>query len=344
METPTVLHAADSNNSPPSHPAVSRERRGWIPGVLRSAGLWLACLTIMQIATVCYGQCDAGHTYWEVSTRCLSDSPNCQVMPNFRVGTNAYGAWSTSSVEQLIAHCQEHSSNRLVVYVHGNWMDASDARTRGLTIYKKLQCHSVGSITFVAFTWPSEKRQGFARDVWAKKDRTDAESVYLAQLLPELASDQPPGLLGFSFGGRILVGALHLLGGGNLAGRQLPGQPTRFASRLTLFAPAFDRTGLGKCGSYNRALTCVSQVVNLYNSTDPVLRRFRFFDRQSRPIAAGFSGLVINGLMPLQSDSSLEPGPKIEQYDCRTIGRSHAELDYFKCSAISGAIRNILGQ
>jgi hypothetical protein len=72
---------------------------------------------------------------------------------------------------------------------------------------------------------------------------------------------------------------------------------------------------------------------------DPILKRFRFFDQDGSPIAAGFAGIMApRSLEPLSEDSS------IRQFDCRSIGRTHAELDYLKCAVATGAFENVLGK
>ncbi len=288
--------------------------------------------------------CECEHTFWEVSSRCLPECPSIDnQIPAFEVTRCEDGQWQKSSIDALIEYCLLHRSHhKLVVYVHGNWMDASDARTRARRNFKNVSARAQGSVTFVAYTWPSQRKHGYARDVLEKKDRIDAESYYLSKLLAHLECDNGPGVMGFSFGGRVLMGALHILHGGALAGRRLE-TPVFRCMRVSLFAPAFDRDSLTASGRYNQALYGVERIVNLYNSRDPVLRRFRFFDRD-RPIAAGFAGLPVPMLAPTRADKPLTASPKIVQYDCQNIGRSHAELDYFKCSAITIAISNVLGQ
>ena len=121
--------------------------------------------------------------------------------------------------------------------------------------------------------------------------------MYLANVLTQLPMELPLGALGYSFGAPVTCGALQLLGGGSLAGRALPAPATRPSSiRLSLMAPAFDQESFSLNGRYRKTLEIVEQVVNLYNSDDPILRRFRFFDRESAPVAAGFSGLRVSRL------------------------------------------------
>lgn len=144
--------------------------------------------------------------------------------------------------------------------------------------------------------------------------------------------------MGFSFGGAVIAGTLHLLGGGALDGRALP-HPIAYHSnvRVSMVAPAFDRDQLGPGGKYELALMQADRLVNLYNSVDPVLKRFRFIDRGS-PEAAGFLGINARG------GSRLLTAPNVVQYDCsRAAGRTHNEVDYYRnCPAVPTALKNVL--
>lgn len=143
-----------------------------------------------------------------------------------------------------------------------------------------------------------------------------------------------------------MCGTLHLLSGGKLAGRCLPQAECDVRYRLSLYAPAFDRTALAPGGEYQLALKNVDKTVNLYNSSDPVLRRFKYIDRSSKPIAAGFAGILATTFgadKETGSGNPLSGSTGIVQYDCRSIGRSHYELNYYSCSAMPTALKNVLG-
>ncbi len=287
------------------------------------------------------GPVRACDSVWEVSSRGLSECPRTDECPELTVTRQLDCLWRTASMSDLLVDVGTEPPARTVIYVHGNWMCQPEARSRALTVYRTLCARKCEPVRFIAFSWPSEREDHFARDVIGKKNRLDADAYYLATLLQQLPPDEPMGLVGFSFGGPVICGALHLAGGGTLAGRQVcaPTSPEHCV-RVSLMAPAFDRTALTHCGRYRQALVKVDQMVNLYNSSDPILRRFRFFDRSTSPVAAGFAGI----LEP-RSSEPLHPNPKILQFDCRgSIGRTHAELAYLKCRAYYRAIENVLGR
>ncbi len=303
----------------------------------------LACYLAMASSTLrAQATLRTGDAFWRFSSRALPDCPATSGLPNFTVhqlGSDGC-QWTQRSQEELLALLYTANAPRIVIYVHGNWMSPEVAQQRAWIVYRKLvQSVDCEPICFVAYTWPSERSEGFARDIVGKKSRLDTDSFYLAKLVSSLPSQCPLGLIGYSFGSPVVCGALHLLGGGPPLERgtsavQCDLQPVR----VSLIAPAFDRTSLAAGGRYSLALSRIDKLVNTYNSVDPVLKRFRFFDRDTSPTAAGFAGI----LQP-RVDSPLQSHFKIEQYDCCCIGRTHAELDYMTCPAVIRSLKNAVG-
>ncbi len=284
--------------------------------------------------------CRTEDTVWEISSRCLPDCPGLEYEPQFAVSENADCCWWPQTLDGLRNQLSSHSEQKIIFYVHGNWMPHAEARQRALAVYRRLvRCADSRPICFIAFSWPSERREGFARDAIGKKTRLDTDSYYFAQAIEGLQLQQSAGFIGYSFGAAVVCGAQHLLAGGNLCGYQLRVTPANhLPAKISMLAPAFDRQELTARGRYHLALEEADSVFNLYNSMDPILKRFRFFDRDSAPIAAGFAGLLESrSSEPLAADST------IEQFDCRCIGRTHAELDYLKCPYVQRAFENVLG-
>jgi hypothetical protein len=314
---------------------VVRQQHFLLFMLLAVGAVWPTFLPAQTVAIGC-------NSIWEVSSRSLPDCPNSNFVPAFDVHLVEQGCWKLGDKSRILGELTD-PSRRTVIYVHGNWMDRSEARQRALSVYSKMlrsRCAEDGQpISFILFSWPSERREGFARDVRSKKDRLNADAFYLARFLEQNSATSSLGLIGYSFGGTVVCGALHLLHGGVLDGRRAGlTASASLPTRVSLIAPAFDRTDLAAGGNYSRALDGVERLVNVYNSTDPILKRFRFFDRDAAPIAAGFAGI----LEP-RFGSPLVANEKIQQYDCNTIGRTHAELAYLQCDAASLAMQNVLG-
>lgn len=287
------------------------------------------------------GLCRPGDSLWEVSSRALPDCPQIGEKQHFEIFQLQQSCWPAQPLETLKQLTSAASGQRIVIYVHGNRMSQQDLHLRAQQVYQRLIC-SVSSepICFIAFSWPSDRRGRLGDDIALKKMRLNADAYYLASFVQSLELRRPIGYLGYSFGSAIVCGAHHLLAGGTLNGYQLPELPTQlYEDRISLIAPAFDRQDLTAYGRFSQALVGVEKVVNLYNSNDPVLKRFRFFDRSSSPIAAGFAGIA-----DPSSTSPLDADLRIAQYDCRCIGRTHLELDYHSCSSVGVAFRNVVGQ
>ncbi|MCA9156951.1 MAG: alpha/beta hydrolase [Planctomycetales bacterium] len=251
------------------------------------------------------------------------------------------GCWSAQPLETLREFISAAIGQRVVIYVHGNRMSQQDLHLRALQVYRRLVSHvRCEPICFIAFSWPSDRNGGLGKDVAIKKRRLNVDAYYLASFVQSLELRQPIGYLGYSFGSAVICGAHHLLAGGTLSGYQLSEFPTQlYQDRISLIAPAFDRQSLTAYGRFSQALVGVEKVVNLYNSIDPILKRFRFFDRNTSPIAAGFAGIL-----DPSSTSPLDADQRIVQFDCRCIGRTHSELDYQNSSCAEYAFRNVVGQ
>ncbi len=303
----------------------------------------IALTLIGSIVFTPAGPCSAafpvreGDSVWEVSSRHLSGT--CQLGVPLRISKVIGCSFQSSSLEEFIADPVSLNAPQTIVYVHGNWMEWSGARDRGLYVYQMLTAQTDQPIRLILFSWPSERDGRIAPDVREKASLAHVESYYLADFLKHVPSDRTIGMMGFSFGGAVICGALQLLGGGSLDGRALS-QPIAAHRdvRVSLVAPAFDRNQLNQGGKYELALGQIERLVNLYNSVDPVLKRFRFIDRGS-PEAAGFLGINARSGMRLSTH------PNVEQFDCsRAAGRTHSEVDYYRnCPSFKTSLQNALG-
>ena len=250
-----------------------------------------------------------------------------------------------------------------VLYAHGNWMTRENARERAKIIARHLRCRSQQPLRVLMLSWPSQRERHPIADIRENAACTDTQAFYLAYVLRVLVAEESTSLLGFSFGGRIVTGALHLLAGGAIQGRKLEevwpesaachgNDPTvvqaggcKPAFRVSLIAPAVDQTSLQPHGVYHLAMGSIDKLVNIYNSRDPVLRRFRFLDSGSKPIAAGFSGFLAgNTTGDPPATQPLAKQDRIYQYDCdKSLGVTHDERTYLtKCSNIHIAYDNLL--
>ena len=110
-----------------------------------------------------------------------------------------------------------------VVFIHGNRTDADEAVVKGWYAYESIQAETADRpFRYVIWSWPAERvcRRNKV-DVQLKADYSDVESYYLAKWLDRLRPGVKVSLVGHSFGPRIITGALHLLAGGEVAGRNM---------------------------------------------------------------------------------------------------------------------------
>ncbi len=285
-----------------------------------------------------------GDEVWLVSSRCLPDLEKCSTLSAVKFNVSRFQCgtgWSAVDESELTASFTSMPDMRTVIYAHGNWMTYENALGRGGYVYNRLSQRASESIRFIIYSWPSQRDGRPIRDVYEKADRSNTDTYYFAHLLSRVPESSPLGLLGFSFGGRVVGGGLHLVAGGTLEGRTVSAWNRPRNVDVSFVAPAFDRTWLAAGREYGMAMQSVEALVNIYNSRDPVLRRFRFIDRVTTPIAAGFSGLADpRATQPLQADA------RIAQYDCGdAVGNSHDEMNYYhKCCAYNTALDNVLGK
>jgi hypothetical protein len=221
-----------------------------------------------------------------------------------------------------------------VIYVHGNRIPSDDAIERGRLIYQNVKCCRDGSpIDWVIWSWPSDQQGILTHDARIKAARTDGQGLYLAWLLRKHAQfDVDNTLIGYSFGARIITGALHAMAGGSLGGRMLPGEP-QLGRRIEagLVAPAIDSGWLSSQGYHRLATQNLDRLVLLYNRRDAVLKRYWLIDRVRGRMALGYSG---PSSFAERFDGSTLP---VLSRDCSpSVGLQHDELDYYRKSCRAG--------
>ena len=141
------------------------------------------------------------------------------------------GSWTPAAAKDF--HAGEDIKTPTVVFVHGNRTDADEAVEKGWYTYQSICAEADGRpFRYVIWSWPADRMFRHSRpDVQLKAEYCDAESYYLAAWLHGVRPDTKLSLVGHSFGPRIITGALHLLAGGELAGRTLATDTNRTATK-----------------------------------------------------------------------------------------------------------------
>lgn len=227
----------------------------------------------------------------------------------------------------------------LVVYVHGNRYNWFTASQHGWRVYESLTacCRTAPRMRFVIWSWPSDQVRGPLRDIRQKADRAETETFFLGGFLSQLDPNTSVGLVGYSYGVRIISGGLHLLAGGSLGGTVLShsATATRVPVRVAMLAAAMDHDALCPGHCYGAALEQVDRLLVLYNSCDPALQRYSLADRRSHDSALGYVGLPWNCLGSLAD--------RAEQLDAAPyVGRMHDVNLYFGSDTVTQEIARTL--
>ncbi|MEN6449574.1 MAG: alpha/beta hydrolase [Thermoguttaceae bacterium] len=287
-------------------------------------------LVILSLQAVAVGA-DAPRI-WLLSTRCVDGFRNA------RDATAQIEYWRIGQCgDQQPADAEEFRScdsveMPTVVFVHGNNTAASEAVTKGLYVYASI-CSQVGDkpFRFVIWSWPADRLRRIAGNTRMKAVQCDVESYYLAAWLDGLRPGTKVCLVGHSFGPRIIAGALHLLGGGELACRRLPEKTVaawaggkRNPLRAVLLAGALDADWLAAGSRNGRALSLSDQVLITCNEGDRVLRWYPHLWSRHGPQALGLVG-----------PCGLDAADNVEVVDVRgAVGRIHDWRGYASASEV----------
>ena len=179
-------------------------------------------------------------------------------------------------------------------FIHGNRETYPSAIQTGMVTYRRLKaCRPESPVRFVIWSWPAARVcRNNRQDVQLKACRSDTESYYLARCLDRVRPDVAVSLVGYSFGARVITGALHIFGGGQVAGRGLaePARADRAPLRVVLVAAALNNDWLLPGRRNGLALGQSERVLVTQNGCDPVLRFYpRLYGRRG-PEALGFTG------------------------------------------------------
>jgi len=273
---------------------------------------------------------------WMVSERHIGYLQSEEIPP---LVTKRYD-WASGWVDAETTDLSQPASPEqiLVVYIHGNRMSSCDADYHGRYVYRLItsQIDDPVSIRYVIWSWPSAEIQGQMRDLRGKARRTELSGYCLGWFLAQLPEQQRVSLLGYSYGARIATGALHLLGGGQLSGRTLPETAAPGPqARVVMFAAALHHNWLRPGGYHEMAWSHLDYMLNLFNSCDPVLKRYRFLYKGSHAQALGFVGMYTGDLGPSRE--------LIEQRNvCNVVRKSHSESGYFRSRRLLQRMQQVL--
>ncbi|HEY4233251.1 MAG TPA: hypothetical protein VGM76_07480 [Lacipirellulaceae bacterium] len=216
---------------------------------------------------------------------------NIQVESYVATGDGGRRCWQSADMGGLTS---ANPSVPTVIFVHGNQISPGDAKQEGVALYRRMvwAADSPTPIRYVIFSWPSSKISGLLRDVRVKALRTRPAGCQLAWVIDQLPGETPVELIGFSFGARIITGALHILGGGDLGGLTLAARqhPDRQPMNVVLFAAALNSDWLCPGHYHGQAMTQVDRMMLLNNCNDMAMEYYRFSATCGNPQALGLCG------------------------------------------------------
>ncbi len=259
---------------------------------------------------------DAAGQVWLISTRRAPRSGRVESARGridywrFR----AQGEWLPADEDAFLQGDEKAAPT--AIFIHGNRVDPDTAIRDGWRVYRCMKRHAAGRpFRLAIWSWPADRVPGRNRyDVQVKACRSDVQSYYLAECLQRLDPEVPVSLIGYSFGARVITGALHILAGGQVAGRSLP-EPTgeRRQIRAVLVAAALDADWLLPGRRNGLTLSQVDRMLVTRNARDPVLRWYRLTYGRGGPPAMGHVGPAWCG-----------PAGNLEVLDVTcSVGRAH---------------------
>ncbi|MCS7239474.1 MAG: hypothetical protein NZ899_14580 [Thermoguttaceae bacterium] len=272
-----------------------------------------------------WGVAAENSTYWVMSTREISLSA---VKPGVYqtvtvLRADEEGALDEAKLEGLVDAIL--ATKRVVIYLPGNRSDFASGHCEGWALYKLLsEVQGAPPIVFALWSWPADRVTfGQRSDIWIKACRADAEAFILADWLRTLRSDVRVLLVTYSLSARAALGALHLLGGGQVAERQLENtisQPSPQIAAL-LVAPAVDAHALAPGGAFELAIARAHKVALTVHPGDTLLRLYPLLYGLRGPQALGFVGPIC--LRP-------EDAEKVDIIPMQGwAGRGHGWQNYF---------------
>ncbi|MCE9525971.1 MAG: hypothetical protein K8R36_07945 [Planctomycetales bacterium] len=239
--------------------------------------------------------------------------------------TSRYDAGYWKGADDQAFYSSDDQETVTVIYIHGNRMDAAGAEARGLAIYRELfSSQTDGKIRYVIWSWPSDQIRGPIKDVRFKAFHSDDEAFMLARFLAPIPADRRVGLIGFSYGARIIGGGLHILGGGELVGRGIE-EGKRPTFRVVYWAAGVQNDWLLPGNVHGKAMPLGLTWLNIYNSCDSILWRFDKIDKCDGSPGLGYVGLA-GGKSYLPTDLA----DRYEEFDAsHLIGGDHRSEPYF---------------
>jgi hypothetical protein len=242
--------------------------------------------------------------------------------------------------------CPEHPGNfaaalqpgaPVCIVVHGSFVDWQSVQNEAHAIYHWIRAASPNQpLNVVFYTWPSAGAAMLVPHLGVALygKRASHNGFYLSQLIAEIPGHHPICLVGHSHGARMVVSAMHLMGGGAVRKTPLGYDALRGRRlRAVLVAAAIDHHWLNPGERYGCALNSVECLLNLQNRKDVAMNAY--------PLRAPFSRRALGrtDFTPKDRAQIGWQGAKLATLDTTSlIGPGHMWPNYYQHPEIAWAM------
>lgn len=291
---------------------------------------------------------------WQIETSWASHTyPSGDQLRKLLFYRKSGNKWEKSDMKTFLS--TQGTTQPVIFYVHGNRTEANTAMVQGMMCLRNFKTETPARL--VVWTWDAERVSTRPRIEYSTKaNYSDFQGFYLANILEQMNENTPVVLVGHSFGARVILSALHLLGNGRVGNRTLeaafPAEPQEISFNLKkkpalqigesqknlpklnalLVGAAISCNAMVPGAIYDRALDVVSEMHITQNGADPALKFYPLMNgpRNRLPEAMGYAGPVLNRIKK-------EDGAKVQVI--RLEYQTHQFLEYISMQCVQNGLQ-----
>ncbi len=234
------------------------------------------------------------HEIWYVTTRHLPQYDDLEKAVD-QIGYYKMEGQRWNKKEASEFHSAEDLDTMIVV--HGSPATVSLVSEVCLDVYQHLQVvipENKKRLRFVIWSWPADRQvTGLVKEFRDQARRSQPQGYYLGRVIDQCRKKNDTVVVGYSMGARVASCALHILAGGKSEFAPTIKPISKNPVTYLMVAGAINRDWLEPGQHFGKALQSTNRFLNVYNSTDPLLKRYpKLYPKgKSRPEAVGYLGL-----------------------------------------------------
>lgn len=235
-----------------------------------------------------------GHEIWYVTTRHL---PLYDKLEEAVANIGYYKMEGTVWTKKPASEFNSAEDLDTMLVVHGSPATVSLVSEVCLDVYQHIQTvipESKKRMRYVIWSWPADRQvTGLVKEFRDQAMRSQPQGFYLGHVIDQCRSKNDTVVVGYSMGARVASCALHLLAGGKSEFTPPIESISNNRVAYLIVAGAINRDWLEPGQHFGEALKSTSRFLNVYNSTDPLLKRYpKLYPKgKLRPEATGYKGL-----------------------------------------------------